>query len=122
MKEDSFEKKTILDSIENTYKNSLSIIKDIFELFKLEVKLAGRSLAIIVMLIVVTSLLLLATWFSLLGALVAWMVSFHLSVIQSFLIVSAINLFIAFLIGFYIARISKNLKLQETRKQLRKKL
>lgn len=117
MTDEKLENSSMLSAIENICKNSLGIIQDIFNLFALEVKLAGRSLAIILVLLVLTSLLLLATWFSLLGAFATWL-TFHFSLIQSLLIVSAINLIVAILLGIYIARISKKVSFKETRKQL----
>lgn len=108
----------ILNSAENIWKNSIGIVKDIFSLFALEVKLAGRSIAIILVLVVLTSLLLLSSWFSLLGALITWLTSIHFSLMTSLLIVSAINLLIAIATGFYIVRVSNNLQFKETRKQL----
>lgn len=109
---------SLFSVIENIWKNSLGVVSDIFKLFKLEVKLAGRTLAIILMLITLASLLLVSCWFALLGALVTWLTTIHLTLIQSLLVVAAVNLFIAVLLAFYITRISSNLQFNETRKQL----
>lgn len=117
MAEDRFED-SLVGALQNAYNNALSIVRDIFALFTLEVKLAGKSLGIIIILLAVASLFLLATWFSLLGVLAAWLLSLKLTIIQALGIVSAINLFLIIVIAFYIARISKNLKLKETRTQL----
>jgi hypothetical protein len=118
MTDEELENSSFLSAIENIWKNSLGVVSDIFQLFKLEVKLAGRSLAIILMLIVIASLLLLSSWFSLLGAFATWLTTLHFTLIQSLLIVAAINLTVAILVAFYIARISSNLQFNETRKQL----
>ncbi|MBA2654737.1 MAG: phage holin family protein [Gammaproteobacteria bacterium] len=118
MNDNNFEHTRLLTSVEHIWKYSLGVVRDIFKLFALEVQLAGRSLAIIIILAIVATLLLLSSWFSLLGALLTWIMTFHLSLIVGLLILSAINLIIAIAIGLYIVRISNNLHFKETRKQL----
>jgi hypothetical protein len=110
------EHRNLITTIEHIWQNSLDIIKDIVTLFLLEVKLAGKSIVTILILVVVAALLLLACWFSFLGALVALLVT-EISLIWSLLLVSAVNLIIAIAIGFYIVKISGNLQFKETRKQ-----
>lgn len=105
-------------AVENIWANSFGIIRDIFQLFILEVKLAGRSIAMILVLVIVTSLLLLSSWFLLVGALVTWLMTFNMNLIPSLLIVSAINLFIAVITGLFIARLAHNIDFKETRQQL----
>ena len=118
MKDDNLEQPSLLTSVEHIWKYSLDILKDIFKLFTLEVKLAGKSLATILILIVLAALLLLSSWFSLLGATVVWLMTFHISLVASLVLMSAINLTIAIGIAFYIAKISNNLQFKETRRQL----
>ncbi len=118
MTHEKLENSSLLSAIENIWKNSLGVVNDIFKLFKLEVKLAGRSLAIILMLIAIASLLLISSWFALLGAFATWLTVVHFTLIQALLIVAAINFIIAIFLAFYIARISSNLQFNETRKQL----
>lgn len=114
----NFESVSLIEAIKGIFKNSKAIINDILDIFTLEVKLAGRSIAVILASAVLILLLLLTCWLFLLGAFVAWLISLHFSVLISLLIVSGINLFIASIIVFYIARTSKNLKFKETRQQL----
>ena len=102
----------------NIWKYSLDILKEIFNLFILEVKLAGRSLAMIVIMVIIAALLLLSSWFCLLGALVSWLLTLHISLVLSLSLASAINFMIAILIGIYIAKISTHLRFKETRRQL----
>jgi|LakMenEpi03Aug12_release.lakeMendotaPanAssembly.Ray.scaffolds.fasta_scaffold735956_2 hypothetical protein len=109
---------SFITSIENIWKYSLDILKEIFNLFILEVKLAGRSLAMIVIMVIIAALLLLSSWFCLLGALVSWLLTLHISLVLSLSLASAINFMIAILIGIYIAKISTHLRFKETRRQL----
>lgn len=115
---DELENNSLLTSIEHIWKYSFSIFQDIFKLFALEIKLAGKSLAVIFILVVIAALLLISSWFSLLGVVISWLLTLHISLILSLLLVSAINLIIAIGIGIYIFRISNNLHFNETRKQL----
>ncbi len=118
MENENLEPTSTIQSLEHIWKYSLGIIKDIFKLFILEVKLAGRSLATILILVVIASLLLLSSWFCLLGALTIWIMSFNLSLVASLFIMSAINLLIVIAIVFSILQLSNNLHFRETRKQL----
>lgn len=115
---DNLEHPTFLTLIEHIWKYSLAIIKDILTLFTLEVKLAGKSLATIFILVVLAALLLITSWFSLLGALVSWLLTFNLSLMMALFLVSAINLVFAFGIGVYIIKISRFLQFKNTRKQI----
>lgn len=118
MANDNLEHSSLLTSIEHIWKYSFDIVKDIFSLFTLEIKLAGKSLATILILVILAALLVLSSWFSLLGALITWLMTFHISLIVSLFLMSAVNLIIAIAIVFYIVKISGNLHFKETRKQL----
>jgi uncharacterized membrane protein YqjE len=118
MDPNKLEQEGLITTIEHIWSYSWGIIRDILRLFTLEVKLAGKSLATILMLIVIGALLLVSFWLSILGAIIAALVSFHLNAVLSLLLLSAINLIAAIAIGIYIVKISSNLRFKETRKQL----
>lgn len=110
--------KSILTAIEAVIQNALSIAKDIVGIFTLEVQLVGRRLASLVVLAIIALFFLIAMWFSVLGAVVVWLTSLHFGYVSAFLIVAAVNLLIALIIGYFIIRIAKNLKFNETHNQL----
>jgi uncharacterized membrane protein YqjE len=118
MDQNKLEQEGLITNIEHIWSYSWGIISNILRLFTLEVKLAGKSLATILMLIVIGALLLVSFWLSILGAIIAALVSFHLNAVLSLLLLSAINLIAAIAIGIYIVKISSNLQFKETRKQL----
>jgi uncharacterized membrane protein YqjE len=104
--------------LKNIWQYSIGIIKDIFKLFSLEVKLAGKSLAILLILIALIALLLISAWLSLLGAVIVWLMHFHINLSLSLLLMSAFNFILALAIVYSIIKISTNLQFKETRKQL----
>lgn len=107
-----------LTAIEHIGSYSAGIAKDIFKLFSLEVKLARKSLVAMLILSVAGILLLLSCWLSLLGAGAAWLISLHISIPVSFLLIAALNLLIAIITLGYIARLGRRLTFKETRQQL----
>lgn len=112
-----FAHENLLTSIEHIWKESLYLVKDIIKLFSLEVRLAGKSLAMIIILAISVILLLFSSWLSFLGVIIIWL-QHHISLILSLLLVSALNLFIAIIVIYYITKLSSNLQFHETRKQL----
>jgi hypothetical protein len=111
--------KNWLTVIEHIVKCSVGIVKDLSNLFSLEVKLAGKSLAIILILGVIGILLLLSCWLSLLGAAITGLAYFHLSLPVALLLIAAFNLLIAIIIMGCIAKFSRYLVFKETRQQLK---
>lgn len=118
MNNDNLDHPSLFTAIEHIWKYSLEIIQDIFKLFLLEVRLAGKSLATIIIMVILAALLLISSWFSLLGALISWLLTLHMSLVLSLVLVAGVNLIIAIAIGIYIIKISSNLKFKETRKQI----
>lgn len=108
----------MLGNVERIWKESLDLIQDIFELFMLEIKLAGKSLVNIAVLLLVMVVLLLTTWFGLLGALIFWLVNMHFNLALLLVAASAINLLAAILVGVFVLKNTRNLQFPETRKQL----
>jgi hypothetical protein len=106
-------------SLRDIWRYSIGIIKDIFKLFSLEVKLAGKSLAILLILTAFIALLLISGWLTLLGAITVWLMRFHITLSLSLLLMSAFNFIVALIIVYFIVKLSTNLQFKETRKQLR---
>lgn len=108
----------LLALAQQMWQGSVGIVKDIVAIFLLEVKLANKSIMTILGLALFATILLLSIWFSLLGALVVWLLSNDISIILSLAIVCAINIVLAILVGFIIYRTANNLHFKETRQQL----
>jgi hypothetical protein len=109
---------SLLGMIAHICHYSIDIVKDIFILFTLEGKLASRSLAVILIVALIILSLLLLSWLSLLGAVVAWLTTLHLNLVMALFLVAGFNILIAIALGLYILRISTNLHFKETRRQL----
>lgn len=118
MKRENHEAPSIVNLVEDICINSIHLLTDIFTLFSLEMKLAGRSLRTIVVFGLISMILLLSSWFCMIGALVAWLVSLKISITLSFAMLSAVNFLMTSILILLIIRLSKDLSFRETRKQL----
>lgn len=95
-----------------------SYIGNLKTLVKLEARLAGRSLAIIIMLSLVAASLLTIIWICVLSLLFLYFVSLHWSVMSSLVIILLLNIILLMMIGFKILKLKRNLFFPETCEQL----
>lgn len=93
---------------------SAGLLRDFLELLAVEGRLAGRSLAAMLMLAVALALLLVSVWLFTVAALGFWLIdSGLLSATVSLLVVAAFNAVLALLAWLFIVRLSRNLMFRE---------
>lgn len=85
-----------------------------------EAQLAVRSLIVLVILCFITAALLTTAWLCLLGMLLTFMLSMHLSLITSFLILFFCNVVLLVLVFFIISYYRRYLSFPATSNMLRK--
>ena len=104
--------------IATTVRTFLKIITDILDLALLEAQLAIKSLIVLVGIMLFSVLLIAFTWFSLMGALVLWLIAMGLNNSFAFLLVGILNL-LSFLPLLWTAKHQlQNLVFPATRKHM----
>lgn len=105
-------------TISKLYESSLGLVREFINLFLSEVQLARKSLVRIVILLFVAFVMLITVWLLILATLVAVLVHFHLSWWLSLLIVAGVSLIMFLFVIVMLVRLSRNLTLPATRRQL----
>lgn len=107
-----------IDNIKVIINAYLQLIKELFTLINLEALLAKESLFKILGLAAFAVVILLSTWLSLLGVLIAWLIQLHFNWLFALAIVVALNIFILLMIFFSIIHLKNNLTFSATRRQI----
>ena len=98
-----------------------SLLCNITTLIRIEARLAGRSLVIIIGLLMLLGTVLVSTWFCILALLFIYLTSLQLSTAVSLLIILLLNILTIVLITSMAFRHKKNLLFPETCRQIFKK-
>lgn len=91
---------------------------EVFHLAVLELRLAKRSLVLILGFLVVIGFLAIASGLSLMAILAVWLVSQGLSWMLSLLCILGLNVLLIIVIFLFILRLTQNLKFKATRRHL----
>ena|ERR1700722_4057819 len=96
-----------------------SFLSNISTIIRLEARQAGRSIAIILLLVLMCTILLTSTWLGLLALLYLYLTS-HLNPIPSLSIVILFNVFLMIILGLTIYLAKRNIFFPATLSQLSK--
>ncbi len=105
-------------TVSKLYESSVGLIREFINLLLSELQLARKSLVWIIALLFCAFIMLITVWLFSLATLTAVLVHFHLSWWLALLIVAAVCLLTLLIIILMIVRLSKNLTLPATRRQL----
>lgn len=105
-------------TVSKLYESSVGLVREFINLFLSELQLARESFIRIVALLFVAFIVLITVWLFSLATLTAVLVHFHLSWWLALLIVAGVSLITLLIIIVMIFRLSKNLTLPATRRQL----
>lgn len=98
--------------------NITGIFLHIGSLISQEARLAGKSLVSILVLAIIFSVLLITSWFCLLGMLLVYFItSLHWGWILSIAVILLLNLWLMLFVAYFISRLKKNLLFPETSRQ-----
>lgn len=101
------------------FANVFSLINNVITLLGIETRLAGKSLATIVVLSLLMMSVLTITWFCLLVLLFLYFTSLHLSMMVSISLILLLNIIVLIVLAIAISRQKKNLMFAATREQCR---
>ena len=107
-----------LDELFGAFASAREAVARFLELFRLEARLAGRSLLWMLALMLFAALCFITTWLGISVAIVVGIAWAGLSVLAAVSIVTALNLMLVFALTMVCARLSRNLRFTATRRQL----
>lgn len=105
---------SLLDEIKGLWDEIRHLIHDHIELAALETRLAGETLAFMVMAGVAIAILLVSAWLALLGAVVVLLVAMGMWASVAFLLIVLLNIAAAGALAWLIKHKSRNLKWSAT--------
>lgn len=112
---------SFLEASVNLLKGWFSYYQDLYEMAKLELQLARKTLVVIILLAIAILFFFVITWIAVMSAIAAWLVILHLSWPVAFLIVAAFHVLLIVIAILIIFRIKKYLMFQKTRRQFKNK-
>jgi len=104
----------LMDEIKGLWREIRLLIHDHIELAALETRLAGQTLAFMVMAGVAIAILLVSAWLALLGAMVVLLVAMGMWASAALLLIVLLNIAAAAGLGWAIKHKSRNLKWSAT--------
>lgn len=103
-------------------KTKIEILAGIFELLRLEIKLAKQSLLVSCLLLIFIILLIMSTWLCILGTIFLALLTTIKNPLLIFIGLALFNILIIIILAFIARNYLKNLKFNATRRQLSKGL
>ena len=103
-------------------KNITTIISEVLEILSLEARLAGKSLLMIFILLVVAGLVVITTWLLFMAALVFLLIHISFNLLTSVLVVIGFNIILLVSIFLLIKKLHRNIYFSATRRQLKNPL
>jgi membrane protein YdbS with pleckstrin-like domain len=97
---------------------TFSFMGNIKSLINIEARIAAKSLAIILMLILITASLLTTSWICVLALLFTWFQALKWTVASSIAVILLLNIIVLLVVTLFIAKHKKNLFFPETREHL----
>ena len=103
-----------INELKGIIRTGSGMFRDLIELLAIEARLAGRSLALMLILAVVLALLAASAWLFLVAALGLWLIDREiLSAPAVLLVLAAANGLLALVLGCFIHRLAHNLAFRE---------
>jgi uncharacterized membrane protein YqjE len=109
---------SVLDDAQLLWHELHGLVHDHFKIATLELKQAGKSLAIMVIAGVMIAILLIGAWLGLGAAIVLWLIEHGVMTSYAILIAIVFNLLIAFILGVVIRHQSHYLQFPAVRRSL----
>lgn len=106
-------------AIAGAFSSVRQILADFVELVTIEIRRAGLTLVWMVALGAVSAMLIVAAWLCLMAVLALWLVSQGVAWIGAIVLVALLNLLAAAVAAFFCVRLSRNLLLPATQRQLK---
>lgn len=111
----------IVDQLSGTFASARGLLSSILDLFTLEARRAGATLALMLACGALAAILVAAAWLGLMAALVLWAVSLGMSSEAAFAATALANLALAAALCWLCSQLSRGLLFPATRRQLRPK-
>jgi hypothetical protein len=111
-------KASIVKIVANVFQSVFKLFRDITILASAEARLARASAANLIIMVFVLGALLTCTWLTLLGLLIAYLLSIKISLVFALASAVVINLFLLMIVLLIMLKLKSNLFFPATRKQI----
>lgn len=115
---ESENKDSVIRIVANVFQSIFKLFRDITQLASAEARLARASAANLILLVFVMGALLTTTWLTMLGLLVAYLVSIKISLLLALASAVVLNLLLLVIVLLIMLKLKSNLFFPATRRQL----